>query len=66
MKSIFFFLSLLFSAGVLAQSEQLAQHYYDKGEFEKAKLGYEELSKQQPSNGFYFLRLVESQQQLEE
>lgn len=66
MKSIFFFLSLLFSVGMLAQSEQLAQHYYDKGEFEKAKLSYEELSKQQPSNGFYFLRLIESQQQLEE
>ena len=66
MKSIFFFLSLLFSVGVLAQSEQLAQHYYDKGDFEKAKLSYEELSKQQPSNGFYFLRLIESQQQLEQ
>ncbi len=66
MKIVFLLLGLLFSVGVLAQSEQLAQHYYDKGDFEKAKLGYEELSKQQPSNGFYFLRLVESQQQLEE
>ena len=66
MKAIFFFLSLLFSAGVLAQSEQLAQHYFDKGEFEKAKIGYEDLSKQQPSNGFYFSRLIESMQQLQQ
>lgn len=66
MKAILFFLSLLYSVGVLAQSEQLAQHYYDKGDFEKAKLSYEELSKQQPSNTFYFLRLIETQQQLEQ
>ena len=66
MKAIFFFLSLLFSVGVFAQSEQLAQHYYEKGDFEKARLSYEELSKQQPSNGFFFLRLVESYQQLEQ
>ncbi len=66
MKAIFFFFGLLYSVGVFAQSEQLAQHYYDKGEFEKAKLSYEELSKQQPNNAFYFLRLVESQQQLEQ
>ena len=66
MKAIFFLLSLLFSVVLFSQNEQLAQHYYDKGEFEKAKLSYEELSKQQPNNGFYFLRLVESQQQLEQ
>lgn len=66
MKAIFFLLSLLFSVGVLAQSEQLAQHYYDKGEFEKAKLSYEHLSKQQPTNGFYFSRLIESMQQLQQ
>ena len=66
MKAIFFLLSLLFSVGVLAQSEQLAQHYYDKGEFEKAKLSYEDLSKQQPTNGFYFSRLIESMQQLQQ
>ena len=66
MKAIFFLLSLLFSVVLFSQNEQLAQHYYDKGEFEKAKLSYEELSKQQPNNGFYFLRLIESQQQLEQ
>lgn len=66
MKAIFLFLSLLFSVSMFAQSEQLAQHYYDKGDFEKAKLSYEELSKQQPTNGFYFLRLIESYQQLEQ
>ena len=66
MKAIFFFLSLLFSVDMLAQSEQLAQHYFDKGEFEKAKLSYEELLKQQPSNAFHFIRIIQSQQQLEQ
>jgi hypothetical protein len=34
---------LSFSLFAFAQNEQLAQYYYDKGDFEKAKMGYEEL-----------------------
>jgi hypothetical protein len=29
-----------------SQNEQLAQYYYDKGDFEKAKISYEELLKE--------------------
>lgn len=47
-----------------AQSEQLAQNYYDRGDFEKALLNYEELSKAQVRNGFLFQRYIECLQQL--
>lgn len=48
----------------VAQSEQLAQNYYDRGDFEKALLNYEELSKAQVRNGFLFQRYIECLQQL--
>lgn len=57
---IVFFLSL----AAFAQNEQLAQNYFEKGEFEKARLSYLELYKSQPSNSIYFMRLIESYQQL--
>jgi hypothetical protein len=37
-----------------AQNEQLAQYYYDKGDFEKAKMGYEELLLSVLKNMQYF------------
>jgi len=64
MKKIHLYIILLFSATVFAQNEQLAQHYFEKGDFEKALLGYEELLKTQSSNGIYFQRVIESYQQL--
>lgn len=66
MKKAFFLVAFLFSLTVSAQNEQLAQNYFDKGDFEKALLSYQELLVQQPSNGYYFQRLVESQQQLQQ
>lgn len=48
------------------QSEQLAQNYYDRGEFEKALLSYEELIKAQPYNFLYLQRVVECYQQLQQ
>ena len=50
---------------VFAQNEQLAQNYFDKGDFEKAKLSYEELFKNQPYSGLYFQRIIECEQQLQ-
>ncbi|HEX8563817.1 MAG TPA: tetratricopeptide repeat protein [Flavobacterium sp.] len=64
MRKIIFIVFCLVSIAASAQNEQLAQNYFDKGDFEKAKLSYEELLVKQPSNGFYFGRLVESYQQL--
>ncbi|MFT3794716.1 tetratricopeptide repeat protein [Flavobacterium sp.] len=63
-KRFFLYCCLLVSFCAFAQNEQLAQNYFDKGDFEKAKLSYEELIKSQPGNSFYFQRLVESYQQL--
>ncbi len=59
-------MALFWSAFALAQNEQLAQYYYDKGDFEKAKIAYEQLLNSSPSNTQYFLRTVESYQQLQQ
>lgn len=66
MKRIFALIAVLFSLAAFAQNEQLAQNYFDKGEFEKAKVSYQELLKNQPSNSIYFQRLIESFQQLQQ
>ena len=66
MKNIFIYIVLLWSTFALAQNEQLAQYYYDKGDFEKAKISYEELLRSVPSNTQYFLRTVECYQQLQQ
>jgi len=66
MKNIFIYIVLLWSTFALAQNEQLAQYYYDKGDFEKAKISYEELLASAPSNTQYFLRTVDCYQQLQQ
>jgi tetratricopeptide (TPR) repeat protein len=63
-KKLFLYFYLLFASLAVAQNEQLAQNYFDKGDFEKAKISYEELVKNQPGNSFYFQKLVDSYQQL--
>lgn len=65
MRILLVHIALLFSFALFAQNEQLAQHYYDKGDFEKALISYTELSKNQPGNPFYFQRYVESLQQMQ-
>lgn len=57
---------LFFSLIVFSQNEQLAQNYFDKGDFEKAKISYEELLKSQLGNGNYFQRLIDCYQQLQQ
>ena len=66
MKNIFIYIVLLWSGFAFAQNEQLAQYYYDKGDFEKAKISYEELLKGSPSNTQYFLRTIDCYQQLQQ
>ena len=65
MKNIFIYIVLLWSTLSFAQNDQLAQYYYDKGDFEKAKISYEELLNGSPSNTQYFLRTVDCYQQLQ-
>ncbi|KQB41151.1 tetratricopeptide repeat protein [Flavobacterium aquidurense] len=66
MKNIFIYIVLLWSTFALGQNEQLAQYYFDKGDFEKAKISYEELLKFSPSNTQYFLRTIDCYQQLQQ
>ncbi|WP_163400145.1 tetratricopeptide repeat protein [Flavobacterium fluviatile] len=66
MKNICIYIVLLWSPFAFSQNEQLAQYYYDKGDFEKAKISYEQLLNASPSNTQYFLRTVESYQQLQQ
>ena len=55
---------LSFLITVLAFSQdQLAQNYFDKGDFAKAIISYDELLKNQPSNSNYFLKYIECLQQ---
>lgn len=61
--ALFFFCFTLF---VHAQSEQLAQNFFDRGEFEKALVNYEDLLKAQPSNFNYFQKTIECYQQLQQ
>jgi tetratricopeptide (TPR) repeat protein len=51
---------------VFSQNEQLAQNYFDKGEFEKALISYKELIAAQPFNGYYFQRIIDCYQQLKQ
>ena len=66
MKNILIYIVLLWSGFAFSQNEQLAQYYYDKGDFEKAKISYEELLNSAPSNTQYFLRTVDCYQQLQQ
>lgn len=65
-KNFFALLFLLISLFVHAQNEQLAQNYFDRGEFEKAMVSYEDLLKSQPNNSNYFQKVVECYQQLQQ
>lgn len=64
MQKILSALFLLLTFSVFAQNEQLAANYFEKGDFEKALVSYEELLAKQPGNSIYFQRTVESYQQL--
>ena len=65
-KTLFLLFSLAFTLFVSAQSEQLAQNYMDRGEFEKAQIAFEELLKSQPNNFNYFQQIVTCYQQLQQ
>ena len=64
MKHYIVLIFLFFAVYTQAQNEQLAQDYFEKGEFEKALFSYEELFKAQPNNTIYFTKLIDCYQQL--
>jgi len=65
-QKIAYFLFLLSSFWVSAQNEQLALQYFDDGEFEKALTIFEESLQKQPSNFFFFQKILECRQQLKQ
>ncbi len=66
MKKLFLHIALFFSLVCFSQNEQLAQYYYDKGDFEKAKISFEELLKSAPHSSQYFQKTIECYQQLQQ
>ena len=64
MKKIIFLFSLFYSLIGFSQNDQLAMNYFDKGEFEKALVSFQDLLTSQPGNGFYFQKAIECYQQL--
>ncbi|MDQ5930678.1 MAG: hypothetical protein QG594_2466 [Bacteroidota bacterium] len=66
MKKLFLYSTLLFWSIGFSQNEQLAQYYFDKGDFEKAKISYEELCISSPQNMQFFTRKIECLQQLKQ
>ena len=66
MTKLFTYLFFFFSLIAVAQNEQLAQNYFDKGEFDKATSLYEELDKKQPGNFYFTQKLVSCYQGLKQ
>ncbi|MFD2908754.1 hypothetical protein ACFSX9_08385 [Flavobacterium ardleyense] len=66
LKKIAFIVIFLSSFLVTAQNEQLALHYFEEGEFEKALSIFEENAKKQPSNYYFFQKIIECQQELQQ
>ena len=66
MKKVLFVVILFICFLGQAQNEQLANNYFDRGEFEKALVSYEELLKSQEGNYNYFQRVIECYQQLQQ
>ena len=66
LQKIVFIVLFLTSFWVSAQNEQLALQYFDDGEFEKALTIFEENLQKQPSNYFFFQKIIECRQQLKQ
>lgn len=66
MKKLLLLLVLFTAFSAAAQNEQLANNYFDRGEFEKALISYQELLKGNMGNFNYFQRVVECYQQLQQ
>ncbi len=58
-KYIFGFCFVFLSQWLLAQDANLAQQYYNDGEFEKAGVLFEELYKKNDANDYFFERFIE-------
>ena len=66
LQKIVFIVLFMTSFWVSAQNDQLALQYFDDGEFEKAITIFEENLQKQPSNYFFFQKVIECRQQLKQ
>ena len=66
MNKLFIVFFLFSSSLLLAQSEQLSDDYFKRGEFEKALIGYQQLYTKNPSNTNYLFQLIKTHQQLKQ
>jgi len=66
MKKLFVLVILFTSFWASAQNDQLANNYFERGEFEKALISYQDLLKGNVVNFNYFQRVVECYQQLQQ
>jgi tetratricopeptide (TPR) repeat protein len=66
MKKIIAIIVLLVSFSAFAQNEQLAQNYFEKGEFEKVLVIYQDLDKKQPHNTYFTQKIVACYQQMQQ
>lgn len=64
MQKLFIAFLLFTFTAVFSQNESIANHYFDKNEFEKALISYQELLKAQPQNYNYFTKVVACHQAL--
>lgn len=64
MKRLFLLIGLLFSAFVFSQSEEIADDYFKRGEFEKALITYQKLN-ESTNNLNIFYKIIGTLQQLE-
>jgi tetratricopeptide (TPR) repeat protein len=64
MRRILIFLTLFSCGLIFSQSEQLAEDYFNRGEFEKALLSYQKLNEKKKSSK-YIYKIIETLQQLE-
>ena len=66
MQKVFLTFFILFQWILFAQNDQLALDYFEKGEFDKALTLLEPLFEKQPSNSFYFDKVIFCYQQLQQ
>ncbi len=66
LKKTLYILCFLSLVQIFAQDTKLAQTYFRKGEYEKAASLYEQMYESNPTRVYYFKRLIESKQALDE
>ena len=66
MRFILILISVFFTNELLAQNDALAKDFFDKGQFEKAVVAYEELYKKNPNNSTFLNNLITSYQELKQ